>query len=224
MTKHDCVFFAAIFILFGGGCSKVSSHYAVISPTNNSDFRLPEFAQQQGDEKNGAPDGVLSESGMKPFSWPKRLTSLPLEERIRYRNTDCFVDALSEDILGDKETFIHVKRGEELIGRIWLPDCGQFGILDMDTPLPVLDSWSERSDGLICRSLLVPTRDGGRLHYGGCYTEVYTSNKARALLPEAYEVRLRPKSETMTVYFLGRLKTTTTMDAEQGLREALTIQ
>jgi len=226
MTKTEYAYLSVvtIFILFGVGCSRNSSRYDRTSSTNDADVALSSQTQLQAEADTAAPEGVFTESGTKPFSWPKLFAPLPPEEKIRYRDTECLLDALSEEHLGDKETFIHVTERGEQIGRIWLPGCGQFGILDVNSPLPILECWSERYDGLFCRSLLVPMRDGGRLHYGGCYTEVYTPEKNRALLPEAYEVRLSTKAKTKTVYFFGRLKTATTMDAEKRLREAHSIQ
>jgi hypothetical protein len=225
MSKRDCVPIAAvvIFSLLCGGCRKGSGTHSETS-INSSQLVSPGLAQLHGDDQNSAPDGVLTKPGMKPFTWPECLTSLPFGKEVRYRNTDTFVAVVSEGVLGDKETFIHVTRGQERIGRIWLPGAGQSGIIDVDTPMPVIESWSTRYDGLYCRSLLVPMRDGSRVHYGGCYTEVYTPNRNHALVPKAYEVQLQPNAKIMTVYFLGCLKPTTAANAEQGLKDAHTIQ
>jgi hypothetical protein len=209
--------FAAVLV---GGCSKSASPQPdAAAPTNLADSVDGELAKSPRIPNADAPDGVTTARGMKPYPWPKNLAALPLGQKVRYRNTEYYVMAFLED----KDASIHVMRNDDVVCKLSIGDGGQFGIFDVNAPMPVLEGWGERFDGLFCRWLLVPIRDGGRLQYELSYGEVYTSDRSRALSPEPHQVQLRPAAKTTTVYFLGYITTTTQENAAQRLKEALSI-
>jgi hypothetical protein len=162
-------------------------------------------------------DGIKSEPGMKPFAWPKELAGLPFDKTTRYRNGEIQVRAFLDT---DDSSRIELTQGDKVITKPVLFDSGQFAILAVDSPLPVFQAWGERYDGLLCRQLLVPERDGERLVYRLCYTEAYTTNRQSALSPEKHEVQLRAKDKKREAYFLGHLKLAEPKDAALALDEA----
>ena len=209
-----------MFLLFSGACSKDCSQQTYAPATNTVDLHAVAPAQSHREEKDWRGLGVATGPGFKAFNWPERLNSVGLGETVRYLNTQYSVKAQLEDVLGDKEAFIYVMRGDQQISRLYLPDGGQFGILNADTPLPVLEGWGERADGLIGRWLIVPMQDGSKLRYGISYIEVYTPDQNEALSPEAHKVQLRRNAKVLTGYFLGHATTTAPEDAQKSLQDA----
>lgn len=180
-------------------------------------FLLVSFASLRGGEPPGAPEGVTTSKGMKPFAWPKELMRLEFGNKTRYRNTEFYLRAY----LDDGVARIQVTQGEKVISDPPLFDCGQFAILDVDSPLPVLQAWGERQDDLVARHLLVPVRGEERLKYRICYTEIYTPEKQRALTSEPQQIQLRKSSKKREVYFLGHYTPTEPKEAARSLKEAM---
>jgi hypothetical protein len=202
-------------ICAGSGCSKNLSQQTTLAASTNQTA----LGYSRNEEEWRAL-GVVTRPGMKPFEWPKSLIPVRLGETVRYRNTEYVVSVQLEDVLGDKEAFVVINRGEERVSRLYLPDGGQFAILDTDTQLPALEGWGERIDGLIARWLIVPGQNGSKLSYEISYVEFYTPNQNQALSQEAHKVQLRPGTKTLTGFFVGHLTTTTQEDASHSLQEA----
>jgi hypothetical protein len=173
-------------------------------------------ARLNGGEPTAAPEGVTTSVGMKPFAWPKELVRLEFGHKTRYRNTGYYL----RPYLYDGMARLQLIQDEKVLSDLILFDCGQFAILDVDSPLPVLQAWGERFDNLAGRHLLIPVRNGERAQLRICYTEVYTPTKGDALSSEGQEIQLRPEGIKKEVYFLGHLSTTEPKEAEEGLKRA----
>ena len=147
------------------------------------------------------PLGVVVPRDAKPFQWPKVLTALPFGEIIRYRTTPYSLEAvLRKD--GDAELVVYYD-GKEMKRQFYgLP--GQFSILDVDTPRPVIECWGDRFDGLATRFLECvlehPTR-GIELTTG--FIEIYTPDRTQAKDSVPHHVRRRPSHSPKTFYFYG---------------------
>jgi hypothetical protein len=180
-------------------------------------FLFVSFASLRGGEPPAAPAGVTTSKGMKPFAWPKELVRLEFGNKTRYRNTEFYLRAYLDDGIAR----IQVTQGDKVISDVPLFDCGQFAILDVDSPLPVLQMWGERYDELVGRHLLVPVRNQERLNYQLCYTEFYTPEKQHALSSEPQQIQLRKNAKKNEVYFLGHLTATEPKEAAKSLKEAM---
>ena len=169
--------------------------------------------------EHGSGDAVNTEPGMNPFTWPKRLVSLEFGKEVRYRKTEYRVLAF----LKDGDAYLQVKQGEEIVSKLWLWDGGQFGILDVDTPMPMLEGWGERYDGLAARWLILPARNAGLIKYEFSYIEFYTPNKGEALASQAHEIQLRTNATKRAVYFLGHHTSFTQKQATERFKDALKL-
>lgn len=174
-------------------------------------------ARLSGGEPNAAPEGVKTSVGMKPFAWPKELIRLEFGQTTRYRNTEFYL----RPNLNDGLAFLQLIQGEKILSNLLLFDCGQFAVLDVNSPLPVVQAWGERSDNLAGRHLLVPVHNGARIQLRICYTEVYTPNKDDALASKPQQIQLRPSGTKKEVYFLGHLENTDPKAATDGLKRAM---
>lgn len=170
--------------------------------------------------EHGPGDAVATAPGMRPIAWPKRLVSLQWGKEVRYRDTEYHVLAFLEN----EDAWLQVKRGNEVVSKLWLWDGGQFGILDMPSPMPVLEGWGERFDELAARWLILPVRSGNATRYEFAYIEFYTPNKVDALALDGNEVQLRPNAKKRVVYFLGHHMQYSQQQAVQRLKEVLKLR
>lgn len=137
----------------------------------------------------------------KPFEWPKVLTALPFGERIKYRAGPYSVEAVLQK---DGDAAVVVYRGDKEVARGFEGLPGQFSILDVEGPLPVIECWGDRFDGLATRWLQRvvdhPTRG---IEVTLDFIEIYTPDRNQTKHTVPHVVTRRPTHQPKTYYFLG---------------------
>ena len=166
------------------------------------------------------PIGVDVQPNAKPFEWPKVLTALPFGERVRYRTSLFSLEAvLRKD--GDAEVVVY--RGDKEVARQFFGLPGQFSILDVDGPLPVIECWGDRFDSLATRWLQrVIDHPARGIEMTSDFIEIYTPDRTQTKHAVPHVVTRRPSHQPKTFYFYGFHQGFSPEKAKEALTKAQT--
>jgi hypothetical protein len=156
------------------------------------------YAQAWGTEP---PLGVTLRPDAKPWDWPKPLVAVDFGKRVGYRSTPYEIEAvLRKD--GDAELVVY--RGGKEVARQFVGLPGQFSVLDVEGPLPVIECWGDRFDGLATRWLQrVVDHPTKGIEVRIDYIEIYTPDKTQAKHPQNHVITRRPHQKPKTFFFYG---------------------